>query len=174
MAAIFLGWPAGCYIGFLLLESSPRSIAPLDDYSPDAYLLRPGGPTTSLIQGGDGKIYGTLQYFGGLGGGAIFQIVFGQPGAVNISTRMNVGTGDNVSIGVFIVTGNSPKKVMVRAIGPFLAARSISGRLDDPTLELHDGTGALIGKNDNWRTTQIGGRSLAINQDPSQRHSTNR
>ena len=136
----------------------------LDDYSPDAYLLRPGGPTTSLIQGGDGKIYGTLQYFGGLGGGAIFQIVFGQPGAVNISTRMNVGTGDNVSIGGFIVTGNSPKKVMVRAIGPSLAARSISGRLDDPTLELHDGTGALIGKNDNWRTTQIGG---AISGDQS-------
>jgi hypothetical protein len=29
--------------------------------------------------------------------------------------------------------------------------------LADPTLELHNGTGALIGSNDNWQTTIIGG-----------------
>ena len=33
----------------------------------------------------------------------------------------------------------------------------IAGALQDPTLELHDGTGALIARNDNWRVTQVGG-----------------
>jgi hypothetical protein len=77
--------------------------------------------------------------------------------AVNISTRLAVGTGDNVLIGGFIVTGNAPKKVIVRAIGPSLTAQYVPGALQDPMLELHNGTGALIARNDDWHTTQIGG-----------------
>jgi ELWxxDGT repeat protein len=75
----------------------------------------------------------------------------------NISTRLSVGTGDNVLIGGFIIAGSQPKKVIVRAIGPALASAGLTGLLADPTLELHDGTGALIATNDNWQTTQIGG-----------------
>ena len=73
-------------------------------------------------------------------------------GFLNISTRMQVGTGDNALIGGFIVTGTVPKKVIIRAIGPSLA--SLPGRLADPTLELRDGAGALILANDNWRDSQ--------------------
>ena len=69
-------------------------------------------------------------------------------GFLNISTRMRVGTGDNALIGGFIVTGNAPKKVMIRAIGPSLV--SLPGRLADPTLELRDSAGGLIFSNDNW------------------------
>jgi hypothetical protein len=58
-----------------------------------------------------------------------------------------VGTGDNVLIAGFIVTGNQNKKVIVRAIGPSLA---LAGKLADPTLELHDASGALLESNDNW------------------------
>jgi hypothetical protein len=65
----------------------------------------------------------------------------------NISTRMLVEAGDNVLIGGFIVTGTQPKKIIVRGIGPSL---SVEGKLADPTLELHDGSGALIEANDNW------------------------
>ena len=39
----------------------------------------------------------------------------------------------------------------MRAIGPSL---SVSGALEDPTLELHDGNGATIASNDNWRSDQ--------------------
>ena len=38
--------------------------------------------------------------------------------AINLSTRMLVQTGDNVGIGGFIITGNVPKNVIIRAIGP--------------------------------------------------------
>jgi hypothetical protein len=73
----------------------------------------------------------------------------------NVSTRGFVQTGDNVLIGGFIVQG--PKRVIIRAIGPELTQFGVPNALADPTLELHDGTGALIASNDNWRTTIIGG-----------------
>ena len=77
----------------------------------------------------------------------------------NISTRAFVQTGDNVMIGGFIVQGTTPKRVIIRAIGPELGAPpyNVPGALPDPTLELHDGSGALIGRNDNWQTTILGG-----------------
>ena len=75
----------------------------------------------------------------------------------NISTRAFVQTGDNVMIGGFIIQGLIPKKVIIRAIGPELTQYGVPDALADPTLELHDSTGALIASNDNWPTTIIGG-----------------
>jgi hypothetical protein len=72
----------------------------------------------------------------------------------NISTRAFVQTGDNVMIGGLIVTGSDPVKVIVRAIGPTLANYGITNPLQDPTLELHNGNGALIAFNDNWKDSQ--------------------
>jgi hypothetical protein len=66
---------------------------------------------------------------------------------VQLSTRMQVGTGDNVLIGGFIMSGPSPKRLMIRAIGP---STGLNGALADPVLELHDSTGAVIASNDNW------------------------
>jgi hypothetical protein len=77
----------------------------------------------------------------------------------NISTRSFVQTGDTVMIGGFIVQGTGAKNVIIRAIGPELIPPpyNIPNALADPTLELHNGTGALIASNDNWQTTVIGG-----------------
>jgi predicted outer membrane repeat protein len=67
----------------------------------------------------------------------------------NISTRLNVGTGDNASIGGFIVTGTHDKLLMVRGIGPSLP---VEGALANPTLELRNAAGELIASNDDWQT----------------------
>ena len=75
----------------------------------------------------------------------------------NISTRAFVQTGDNVVIGGFIVQGTQPKRVIIRAIGPELTQYGVPDALADPTLELHNATGALLASNDNWVTTIIGG-----------------
>src|SRR5437879_612261 len=75
----------------------------------------------------------------------------------NISTRALVETGDNVMIGGFIVQGTQPKRVIILAIGPSLTPFGITDPLADPTLELHDVTGASIASNDNWIRTIIGG-----------------
>jgi hypothetical protein len=69
----------------------------------------------------------------------------------NISTRMRVGSGDNAMIGGFIISGSQSKKVIIRGIGPSLAAVGLQGVLTDPFLELHDGSNAIIATNDNWQ-----------------------
>ena len=69
----------------------------------------------------------------------------------NISTRGLVQTGNDVLIGGLIVLGQNPLRVIVRAIGPSLP---VPGALANPALELHDGNGALIASNDDWRSDQ--------------------
>lgn len=71
---------------------------------------------------------------------------------VNIATRLRVQGGENVLIGGVIVTGNEPKKVIIRAIGPSLS-EVFSGALADPVLELYEGE-TLLANNDNWKDTQ--------------------
>jgi hypothetical protein len=82
----------------------------------------------------------------------------------NISTRMSVGVGENVLIGGFIVQGTQAKKVILRAIGPSLAAQGVPNALIDPVLELHN-AGGLIASNDDWsygsQVTEILGTGLA-------------
>jgi hypothetical protein len=79
------------------------------------------------------------------------------PQLTNISTRALVETGDNVVIGGFIVQGGAARRVIIRALGPELTQYGVPDALANPTLELRDGTGALIASNDNWVTTIIGG-----------------
>ncbi len=72
----------------------------------------------------------------------------------NISSRGFVQTGENVMIGGFILGKNGGSaKVIVRAIGPSLAA-SVSNALANPTLELRDNNGVLVRGNDNWKDSQ--------------------
>ena len=87
-----------------------------------------------------------------------------EPTLTNISTRAFVQTGDNVVIGGFVVeraqpnfSPAPPKRVIIRALGPELTQYGVPNALANPTLELHDGTGALIASNNNWVTTIIGG-----------------
>jgi hypothetical protein len=76
----------------------------------------------------------------------------------NISSRGRVQTGDTILIAGTIVTGPGPQKIAVRATGPSL---NVPGKLLDPILELHDGNGAVIRSNDNWRA---GGQETEITQ----------
>ena len=67
---------------------------------------------------------------------------------------MHVQTGDNAGIGGFIIAGNAPKHVLIRAIGPSLTGFGISAALSDPILELHGPAGFPTIVNDNWREQQ--------------------
>lgn len=70
----------------------------------------------------------------------------------NISTRARVVGGDNVTIAGFIVTGNVPKKVIIRGVGPSLA-NFVPNPLPNPTLQLNrDNT--VLTTNDDWQDTQ--------------------
>ena len=118
---------------------------------------RPGGVDHRPDLAG-GALVGSVQLFGtNSNGSGTIQLLFLQApsGLVNISTRMLVGTDDNVLIGGFIVAGNAPKVVITRGLGPSLTSVGISGALADPTLELHDSAHPnIVVNNNNWRDTQ--------------------
>jgi hypothetical protein len=50
--------------------------------------------------------------------------------------------------------GAGSVKVLIRGLGPSLTQANVAGALQDPTIELHDGNGAIIASNDNWKDTQ--------------------
>ncbi|PZR73733.1 MAG: hypothetical protein DLM73_10275 [Chthoniobacterales bacterium] len=85
---------------------------------------------------------------------AVVVRVTGQDALANISTRVQVGTGNNIAIGGFIIVGNTAKQVVVRGLGPSLAAGGVAVPLGDPVLDLYDGGGNLLQSNDNWQETQ--------------------
>ncbi|MEY2500177.1 MAG: hypothetical protein QOI07_511 [Verrucomicrobiota bacterium] len=80
-----------------------------------------------------------------------------QPSAgrlANISTRGFVGAGDNVMIGGFILGGgNGTARILIRAIGPSLAAFGVSNPLQNPTVTLRDGNGTQLNYNNDWAET---------------------
>jgi hypothetical protein len=67
---------------------------------------------------------------------------------------MRVETGNNVGIGGFIITGNAPKQVIIRGIGPTLTRYNILNVLEDPALELHGPGDFVTMINQDWRDTQ--------------------
>lgn len=81
-------------------------------------------------------------------------VVAGPGLLLNTSARARVLTGGDVLIGGFILGGNAPSHILVRVLGPSLTSFGVSGALQDPDLELHDGSGTTIAFNEDWKDTQ--------------------
>lgn len=71
------------------------------------------------------------------------------PRIVNISARVQVGTGGNILIAGFVIGGSTSKTVLVRASGPALAPFGVTGTLADPQLKLYSGSNVLA-SNSGW------------------------
>ena len=84
----------------------------------------------------------------------------------NVSTRGQVGAGENLLIGGVIV-GNASKPVVVRALGPTLTQFGVSGVLQDPYLELRDGNGNLVEANNDWQQSPEAATISADGKAPS-------
>lgn len=111
-----------------------------------------GGHPSQLFEAEEHNLYGATGMGGASDHGTIFRLNMAPPRSLlNISTRLQVLTDDKVLIGGFIITGTDPKKVIIRGIGPSLSG--VGATLQDPTLELHQGT-ATLAFNDNWREHQ--------------------
>lgn len=82
---------------------------------------------------------------------------------LNISTRLDVLTGDNVLIGGFIITGTDAKTIAIRAIGPSLGNSNppVTGTLADPVLELHEPDGTVVTNND-WMTNSPSDQAIIV------------
>ena len=91
----------------------------------------------------------------------------------NISTRGFVRADASVMIGGFILGGNpNSTRIALRGVGPSLSQFGLNNVLADPTLELHDGNGALLVANDNWGENSVSAAQLTSNglglQDPKE------
>jgi hypothetical protein len=133
-------------------EVEATTIPPTNDFeSAIVTTLNPGAYTVILA----GKDNGT-----GIGIVEVYDLSQAANSTLaNISTRGFVDTGAGVMIGGLIVgegTGGGSARVIVRAVGPSLTPSGIQGALQDPDLELHDASGAIIAANDNWKTRPDG------------------
>lgn len=82
-----------------------------------------------------------------------------------MSTRANVGVGENVAIAGFIIQGTGSENVVLRGLGPSLP---FANKLPDPFLRLYNSNGSVIAQNNNWKDTQqsqISGTGLAPTKD---------
>lgn len=110
-----------------------------------------GNRFTGKADPATGFLSGTLT---GVNGGAFMAatgsgISFSDGFLRNLSTRGQVGTGDNVLIAGFVVGGTTAKQILIRAIGPSLTQFGITSALANPQLQVFSGS-ALITSNDNW------------------------
>jgi Calx-beta domain-containing protein len=95
----------------------------------------------------------------GVGLAEVYDVSADNGELVNISTRAKVEQGDNGAvIAGFIIAPppdqvGTPKRIVIRAIGPSLGNFGIANAVKDPTIELYRGSQKIV-SNDNWKTTQ--------------------
>lgn len=117
--------------------------APVDPLESAIMMSLPPGGYTAIVSGAGG---GT-----GVGLVAVYEVDHIETPLVNISTRGQVLTGNDVMIAGFIIQGTAPQTVVVNVAGPSLSAAGISNPLADPTLTLvRSSDNAIIATNDNW------------------------
>jgi len=128
----------------------PISLQPSDSREPAILAALPPGRFTAILRGKNGA--------GGVGLVEIIDLRSGVTSKLtNVSTRGFVGTGENVMIGGFILSGGSGGRMtLIRALGPTLAQSpfNIAGTLADPTLMLVDANGSVVASNDDWKSSQ--------------------
>jgi hypothetical protein len=81
------------------------------------------------------------------------------PQLINVSTRGFVGTGAQVIIGGFVVSSAANETVLIRGVGPALAALGVTGSLATPQLMLSDSSGRTIATNTGWGNSSVLGSS---------------
>ena len=130
-------------------EIEATTVAPSSDAESAMIQTLPAGAYTAVLSGKDGT--------SGIGLVEVYDL--DQPADSklgNLSSRGAVQTGDNVMIGGIIIGPRhlNDTRVLLRAMGPSLAASGVDTNLQDPALELYNVNGDLLTANDNWRDSQ--------------------
>ncbi len=117
-----------------------------------AFAYDPGSRDAALTQSLNGSF--TVQA-SGTGAGTILVEAYDAeariyPRMINLSARNRVGTDADILIAGFTVAGTGTKRLLVRAVGPGLAAFGVPGTLADPLLQFFDSKGTRLATNDTW------------------------
>ena len=109
----------------------------------------------SLLPGGYSVQLSGANSSTGLGLVEVYETDTSQPSVLaNLSTRAMVGTGSDILIAGFVVSGTRAAKVLVRGVGPGLAAFGVTGSLARPVLTVLDSNGNPVAANTGWQNAQ--------------------
>lgn len=120
-------------VGAFALTNGSRDAALVAPLAPDAFTAQVPGTTGGVVLV---EAYDTGPAIGGR--------------LVNVSARNRVGTGDDILIAGFTISGSGNKPLLIRAVGPTLAAFGVGGTLADPKLEIYNAQGVKVTENDTW------------------------
>lgn len=134
-------WGAG---GALRDAATAVGAFQLPDNSKDAALLQTLGAGAYTAQVGGGAGVALVETYE-VGANAATRLT-------NLSARAQVGTGADILIAGFVIAGQGPRTLLVRAIGPGLTQFGVTGVLADPRLDIFSGS-TLVQTNDNWGGT---------------------
>ena len=81
---------------------------------------------------------------------------------VNISARVQVGTGGNILIAGFAIGGSTSRTVLIRASGPALVPFGVTGTLPDPELQLYSGANVIEGNKGWGGSAQISTAAVSV------------
>ncbi|MDQ3199555.1 MAG: NHL repeat-containing protein [Verrucomicrobiota bacterium] len=141
--------PTGVYLGVVAVGLS-GPIGLVFDSAGSLYIVNSRSATITRVDES-----GTASLFGPTGFSPAFIAAQLRPTLINISTRLNILTGENVLDAGFIVFGPGSKTLLIRGLGPSLGAAGVEGALADPLIELHSGiNNSIIASNDNWKNNQ--------------------
>jgi hypothetical protein len=125
-------------------EIQATGIPPANDLESAIVATLVPGAYTAIVSGNGGN--------SGVGLIEVYDLTqTGDAKLANLSTRAAVNTGDNIVIAGFVLSiGNGNDRIVVRGLGPSLAAFGVPNALADPRLELRDTQGALLASNNDW------------------------
>lgn len=164
-------WGTAANVDEITAAAAQAGAFPLTAGSDDSaiYITLAPGIYTIIASGADGGSGNVLLESYDLSTSAAAQKL------VNISGRLSVGTGDNVGIAGFVISGSVPKRVLIRGVGPTLASQNVAHPLSHPRIQLFSGN-TVIAQNTGWPTapnaaaitstaTQVGAFPLTSNDD---------
>jgi septal ring-binding cell division protein DamX len=122
-----------------------------------AFALTSGSADCALIASLPAGAY-TVQISGvnkttGVALAEVYEVSASGTRLVNISTRANVGTGSNILIPGFVISGSGTEQLLVRADGPALTQFGVAGALALPSLSMFNSAGSVIASNTGWETS---------------------
>jgi len=138
-----------------------------------AFALQPNSPDAAVQMNLPPGAY-TMHVFdqAGNGGVVLMEIYDASPSPVtaperliNISARGTVSSGAGALIGGFVIEGSSTKTLLIRGIGPGLAAFGVANTLTDPVLSVYDNGGNLVARNISWMNQPAGGADQEAGAD---------
>jgi hypothetical protein len=138
------GWGTNMNPGLIASTSATVGAFALAQDSADCALIvsLPAGAYTAQVTGVNNTT--------GVALAEVYEVSSTGTRLVNISTRAQVGTGPNLLIPGFVVSGSGSEELLVRADGPGLAQFSVSGVLAQPSLSVFDNSADVVATNTGW------------------------